>query len=249
MSIPSDPDRRLLVSVDMERYSRQDNELQFRSQQIFQQAMADAVLDLGLDRTGWMTQHGGDGELAVLPPGTPEPKVVGELVFAVDKRLAAANLDRADGARVRLRMAMHEGLVHLDGAAGFPGAAVVTVSRLVDAPPVKAALRAYRSANVVLIVSNPIYQDVVLAYRRPRPDRFLKVEASIAEKGFAQQAWIFIPDEDVTRGGGISDEEETGPRAGGRRSATGESATTSYNIGEVSGESLIFGNHGTINRR
>jgi len=179
-----------VVCVDRQR-CRPDNEFQYRAQRAFRQVMADAVDELGLDRGGWVTSPGGDGALAVLPPGVAGPRLVGDLVFAVDRLLAAVNEDRPVDARVRGRIAIHEGPVHLDGAPGFPGSGVVTVIRLIDAPAVQVALRDRPAANVALIVSGQIYENLVLAYGRPRPDRFVRVDVSL---DVAQQAWIFVPD-------------------------------------------------------
>ena len=195
VSNPRDPDRRLLVSVELERDCRQDNALRFRSQQVFRRLMAGAVRELGLGRTGWLTQSGGDGELAVLPSAPVAAAVVADLVFVLDRRLARENARRAGLDRVRLRVAIHQGRVHLDGAAGFPGEGVVTVSRLVDAPALRAALHRRPRADVALIVSDPVYRDVVLTGGWPRPDRFHRV-------GDAPAGWIFVPDGEVTGGGG-----------------------------------------------
>jgi class 3 adenylate cyclase len=182
VSIPCETDHRLLVSVARERSSRADNESQYRSQQVFQQVMVDAVAAAGLDRTGWITQPGGDAELAILPPGPSEAAVVGPLVFAVDRLLAAHNRQRT--ASVQVRIAIHSGPVHLDGAPGFPGEGIVTVSRLVDAPALTTVLRDFPSANVALIVSGPVYEDA------GRPEQFRRVAAL--------EAWIFVPGVDVT---------------------------------------------------
>ena len=75
----ADPDRRVLVSVDMESYSGRDNVLQYRAQLAFQKIMKEACERLGFDRVNWRIQQGGDGELAILPAGASERAVVAEL--------------------------------------------------------------------------------------------------------------------------------------------------------------------------
>ncbi|GAA2383276.1 hypothetical protein Cme02nite_70740 [Catellatospora methionotrophica] len=191
------PDRRLLIAVDMENYSGRDNVLQYRAQQGFQQVLQAATAQLDIDRVKWMTQQGGDGELAILPADVDELKVVTRLTPIIDRLLRDHNRGLDPEARVRLRIAVHEGLVHLDGANGYPGEAVVTVCRLVDAAPLKAALRAFPKAHVALIVSDRIYQDVIRHYHDIRPDRFLQVTAEVPGKRFSADAWVFVPDEDV----------------------------------------------------
>lgn len=193
------PDRQLLISIDMEHYSRRDNYLQYRAQQALRQVVDHGTAELGLDRANWRTQQGGDGELAIFRADAAEIAVVTRLAPTLDRRLRDHNRGLAPEARIRLRVAVHEGLVHLDGATGYPGNAVVTVCRLVDAPPLKAALREFPAANVALIVSDRIYQDIVRHNNEPRPDRFQRVLVELPGKDFREYAWVFVPDEDATR--------------------------------------------------
>jgi hypothetical protein len=115
------------------------------------------------------------------------------------------------GAKVRLRVALHQGLVHLDSANGFAGEAVVVVCRLLDALPLKRALAAFTGAAIAVIASESVFRDVVRhQYDGLRPDRFRQVEVSLPAKGFRQSAWIYVPDEDVNQLDGL-DEPEPDP--------------------------------------
>lgn len=200
---PPEPQRRLLVAADVERYSRQDNLAQHRTQQVLQWALGEACARIGLDRRAWRTQPSGDGELAILPAGTSEPRVVAQLGATLDTLLREHNRDLAAEARVRMRVALHVGLVHLDGANGYPGAAAVAVCRLVDAGPLKRALAAFPSAGAAQIVSEPLYDDVVAQrYDGLRPERYARVRVELRDKGFEATGWITVPDEaaaDVAR--------------------------------------------------
>ena len=194
----SDPARRLLLNVDVEQYSRRDNTLQWDVQQSLSRVIQQARDELGLDPAGWLVQPSGDGQLVILPPGTSERTIVSRLAPALDRLLREHNHRLSPEARIRLRIGVHEGLVHLDGANGYPGEAVVTVCRLVDAPQLRTALRRFPGAQVALIVSDRLYQDVVRHYRDLRPEHFLRVRASLPEKGFDDVAWIHVPGEDAT---------------------------------------------------
>jgi hypothetical protein len=192
----SHPQRRVMVSIDMESYSKRSNGLQHRAQEAFKRIMEDAAVESGLDRTDWLTQQGGDGELGILPPGTSERAVL-QLVSVLDRMLREHNQGLAPEARVRLRIAVHQGLVHLDGANGFSGRPIVEVSRLVDSPQLKAALRAFPGANAALVVSDSIYHEVVEQYEDLRPEQFARVIASIPDKDFSTPAWIYVPGENA----------------------------------------------------
>ncbi|MEG3635214.1 hypothetical protein [Micromonospora palythoicola] len=197
MAYVTDPDRRVLVAVDMESYSGRDNVLQHRAQLAFQEVMTTACEELGFDRTAWVIQQGGDGELAILPPGTSERAVVTRLTPVLDRLLREHNRGLSSEARIRLRVGVHEGPVHLDGANGYPSEAVVTVCRLVDSPQLKAALRQFPGAAVVLIVSDRLYHDIVRQYQDLRPEHFRQVTARLPEKNFEAVAWIYVPGESI----------------------------------------------------
>ncbi|MFI5927861.1 hypothetical protein ACIA3K_17970 [Micromonospora sp. NPDC051543] len=192
------PERRLLISVDMERYSRRSNVQQYEAQRHFRELLHEAAEAVGLDRVAWTTQQAGDGELAIVPREVFESRVIGRFVPELNRRLRHHNSSRLPAARIRLRVAVHQGLVHLDGANGFPGNAVVFVCRLCEAAPVKQALAAFPDAGVALVVSTEIFRDVVTEYpEEMRPERFVRIEVAHPDKEFREDAWLCVVDEDI----------------------------------------------------
>jgi hypothetical protein len=192
------PERRLLIAADLESYGRQNNPAQQRSQEVFRWAMTEAARAVGLNHSDWIAQPSGDGELAILPATTPEPIVVSGLAPALNRLLREHNHDLPPNGRSRMRIAMHVGLVHLDGANGYPGEAVVTVSRLVDAPVLKWALASCPSAAVALIVSDVVYRDVVAnGYEGMQAENFVRTAIDQPDKAFSAVGWVNVPDEDI----------------------------------------------------
>ncbi|WP_158573809.1 nucleotidyl cyclase domain-containing protein [Micromonospora craniellae] len=214
----------MLICVDMERYSGRGNVQQYEAQQDFHRLLREAAGEVGLQREGWTTQQSGDGELAILPRELPEAHLIGRFVPELNRRLRRYNASRLPSARIRLRIAVHQGMVHLDGANGFPGRAVVLVSRLCDAAPVRRALAACPDAGIALVVSSDIYRDVVTEYpEQIRPDRFQRIDVLIPDKQFQAQAWLCVVDEDVAAWTGGESPE---PSDGVRESRPGEKAGT-----------------------
>jgi hypothetical protein len=249
MSMSTLPERRLLVAVDMEGYSQQGNLLQDRSQGTLRTVMDATVEELGFDRLNWITQPTGDGELAVLPAGAPEPTVVSRLVPRLDQRLREHNDGLSPEARVRLRVALHQGLVHIHGANGFPGEAVVTVCRLLDARPFKRALAAFVHAGAAAILSEEVFQDVVAQrYDGLRPERFRRVEVNRPDKGFRRHAWIWVPDEDVNQLADLEDPaspDQRKPKGSATQAAVG-SYTADVRGMTAKRSPVIFGHRGTV---
>ncbi|GIF14916.1 hypothetical protein [Actinoplanes teichomyceticus] len=238
----SDPKRRVVVSVDMESYSRRSNALQYRAQQDFRRIMDEASAELGVHRPAWLQQQAGDGELAILPPDASERALVGNLTPTLDRLLRQYNMGRSEEGRIRLRVAVHQGLVHLDGANGFPGDAVVTACRLIDSPVLKDALkRRFPRANVALMVSDQMYTDVVCHYQDLRPDLFQKVQAELQDKGFSQPAWLYVPHENAAE----EDAAQPAPVTPSPRPAAAEPPGTQVFRDIQAYGPTVFGNHNT----
>lgn len=190
------PTRHVVLMVDIERYSARSNVLQHRAQQALTEVMQAAWDELGIVLPETLRQQSGDGQLAVLPPGASERRVL-RLASVLDRLLREHNQGLSTEARIRVRLGIHHGLVHLDSANGFAGSAVVTVCRLVDSPQLKSMLRRFPRAQVALVVSDLIYQDVVREYQDLPQDQFLRIIASLPDKSFESSAWIYVPGKNV----------------------------------------------------
>src|SRR5207245_11403460 len=66
----------------------------------------------------------------------------------------------ADGIRLRLRVAVHAGLLQRDDG-GWAGEPLVHSARLLDAPPVRRVLRDTEAVDLVVVISQAIYDSVV----------------------------------------------------------------------------------------
>ncbi|MFI9462949.1 hypothetical protein [Streptomyces xiamenensis] len=182
----------------MEHYSRLDTRAQWVVQRELVRMMDEAAELTGLDRAAWRIQPQGDLELAVLPEATPEEAVLGPLVQNLALCLTDANT-RPATPRIRLRMAVDTGVV-ADAALGHAGPAPVAVARYVNAPQLKAALATLAVADLAVIVSDRLYQDVVRS-RRWDLDPAQYVRAHVQVKEFGGYGWIHVPGQtpDVVR--------------------------------------------------
>jgi hypothetical protein len=150
---------RLLLAVDVERYSKRNAMEQLRAQSDLRRALEQAAFRSGLDRELWHKQVRGDGELAVLPPEVDVPTAVG--AFVAHLEAALADLNAGCGERpLRLRLAMHHGTL-ASGPFGPIGDAPIVISRLLDAAPLRKLLAERRKGDLGLVVSDALFQDVV----------------------------------------------------------------------------------------
>ncbi|WP_346039872.1 hypothetical protein [Actinomadura chokoriensis] len=198
---------RAVLVVDAEKFSAyRDVELPDLHLEI-RRVLAAACHASGLGAT-WrnarFVQSTGDGILAVLPH-----EAAAALVDPFPRRLQEALADgapglRARGLRLRLRVALHVGLVD-DERADAPGisTAVIDVCRLLDSRPLRDALE--RSDPEVtfaaFMLSRVLFGDYVAGGRTGlRASQFTEVEARV--KQYAELAYLYVPAPSTLRADG-----------------------------------------------
>lgn len=191
--------RFLMLAVDAWRYGPRDDRQQVDLQRFLDDGLRSAARRSGLDDSLWRLQDEGDGRLALLPDGGQEPVLVDAFIRELDTWLARHNHDRVPRARLRLRVAVHNGPA-IPARLGYGGNAVVHVCRLRDSRPVRAALDAAPDANLVLAVSALVFDDVIRQrHTSLSADDFTKVEVDDRAKDFTATAWVRVPGAAVVR--------------------------------------------------
>lgn len=182
--------RHLCLAVDAKGYGGRDSVAQYEVQRDLPKVLNDAAAAAGLDRSQWRIQPQGDGELALLPPGQPEPRVVDDFVRELHACLALLNFEKRPETRLRVRVAIHFGVAY-EAPSGFAGDAVVVTARLLASSALHDALVQAPSADVVVAISDRIYTDTVLQrHTSLPPSQFSRVE--VIEKEYAGPAWIRV---------------------------------------------------------
>ncbi|WP_141580417.1 hypothetical protein [Actinomadura sp. WMMA1423] len=174
---------RLLLAVDLEKYSHLDAQRQLAAQKDLRRLLNGSARRSGLRTNGWYRQPGGDGELVVMPAEVDIPHVVG--AFACDLEDALAELNARRPTRLRMRLAFHYGTM-IEGPLGPAGDAPVVVSRLLDAAPLRDYLTEQQGRDLALVVSDILYKDVVgSGFCALDPVDFLRLEVVIKEKPYS----------------------------------------------------------------
>ena len=183
-------ERHLLVAVDAVGYGSGSDQAHVAVQTGLTEVLSKAAARSKLNRGAWRLQQQGDGELAILPHDQPEPLVVDNYVRHLAQALAAHNANAAPESRIRLRMAIHYGTaMHADN--GYAGQGVVAVSRLVDSLPVREALRASTGADLAVILSRQIFEDIVRqGHVSFKAGDFTRVRVQVKE--YADEAWVIV---------------------------------------------------------
>jgi class 3 adenylate cyclase len=192
------PEYRALLTVDIEDYSSRTDAEQRMLQSALMTALDRAADAAELNREQWVKQLGGDGLMALLPPGSDVCRLLDVLVRRLDAELGSYNRlrEQPTWSRIRMRLAVHAGPIHVDGESGWPGQHVVLPARLRDSKPVRAALAARPEADLAVVVSAEVYRDYVTqGPGNPRPSEFRAVR--VKEKKQSYIAHLHLPRFDI----------------------------------------------------
>ncbi|GAA4232673.1 hypothetical protein GCM10022254_33200 [Actinomadura meridiana] len=219
--------RSLCAGMDIEGWSRRLVPEQIRAQQALVTVALAACREAGVPEE--VVQSSGDGVLIMPPSDIDESVVIPALIAELEVALWQENRLLADGARIRLRLALTSGLV-TPGPAGFSGTAVIDCFRLLDGPPVRAALVDFPRAQLAVVVSDHLFHDVVRnGFRSLRAEDFWKVRSSLPGKGFSMDAWLYVSDRvggpavpPSSGSTGASDAARAAARADGATGAVGD---------------------------
>src|ERR1700722_10544369 len=207
--------RRLCVAYDVEHYSQRGTRREYATQRRLVDVLEFAFGEAGLAPGQYELQEQGDGGLALLPTGgsVDEPRLIVDLLRALGNALAELNDDLVDEAKVRLRVGLHEGVVH-PAAHGYVGPAIIEVCRLRDADPVRDALAA-STAPMVAVVADGLYRDVLSQGYHGLPGAaFTPVDVEV--KSYRGRAWIYLPGEVRRRGANRAQSPAPSDADGGR---------------------------------
>jgi hypothetical protein len=216
MTDSRDPLPATLLALDAKGYSRLPTLSHLEVRNGIREIVAEGFRRAHIDPVAVARQDTGDGVLAVIPAHVPKAAVVADLVRELGVALAAYNRPRNADGRLRLRLALHHGDVLIDGT-GFAGEAPIVVTRLVDAPAVRAALDDDPRLDLALILSERLFQDTVVErFRGLDPADFTSVR--VESDKFRATAWLRSRAEP----GSGSDRDQAGRVGGpGRRAEPG----------------------------
>lgn len=204
-----DPVPRSLVAVDIEGFGRRGDLEHVELRKGLRDVCGEAFAQINASDV--YQEDRGDALLIVVGPDVPKPRLVNDLVRELDTALRLRNSSRLPRARMRLRVALHNGEVLLDGG-GLAGETVVALMRLLDADQVRQALTT-APHDLAVIVSDRMHHDAVMpGHRGIDPAEYREVRVS--RKEFDQSAWIRVPGLPADGPGPASSADGDRPAAG-----------------------------------
>lgn len=156
-------------------------------------AVRESFRSAGLDWNRCRFADSGDGFQLVAPQGVPKAVLLHPLLADLAAALRAHNRDASEVSRIRVRVALHAGEVQLDAHGGASGAPFEVLARLLNAAPLRDALReAPSGAPVAALLSRHYHEETVgHGYDGIDTDAFAAVE--VQEKEYSARAWLCYP--------------------------------------------------------
>ncbi len=182
--------RRLCLAFGVEPPAEgQDFDLVLSEQRI-SAALVSVCASMGLDRMLLNASEPGKEQVALLPVGIDEPRVVSSLIDRLGRAIAELNA-AGTTASLRLRLAFHEGVTTLAGDA-FGGTAVTRVRQLAAAVQLRAALTAQPQAGLAVLLSDSVFEGIDQCEDHVLPPgQFQPADLGVSRA--ERRAWIYVP--------------------------------------------------------
>ncbi|MFI8190816.1 hypothetical protein ACIF8T_18710 [Streptomyces sp. NPDC085946] len=156
----ADPVSRTILLLDIEKYSDRDDVEQAYLRRMLYDVTDRALESAGIDGTLRLRADRGDAVMELIDANAPVTALLRALLTDVPAELRALNRMASSSAQIRLRGVVASGYVAVDGHDGWVGSDLNRACRLLDAEPLRAALRE-RSGDFVLCVSESVHAGVV----------------------------------------------------------------------------------------
>jgi hypothetical protein len=189
---PEQAIHRSVMAMDIEGYSTRANPVQHSLRAALYALAEAAAADAGLEWSQFGVQDAGDSILLFVEPTVPPFRLAGPYLRALDDRLAERSGQVSTQYAMRLRVALHGGLVNRD-AHGWYGDAVNLTARLLDAQPLREVLKTATRAHLAFIASEHLYTEVISQqYRTIDTAAYQRVRFA-AKHTDGLTGWVYVP--------------------------------------------------------
>lgn len=187
----SDPKFFTIVLYGIEGYGQLDDvEQAYMRRMLFD--INDRVGDFaGIDHAHRLHAERGGAFIELIEAGSSVPALLRVLISELPAQLRTMNRMASDSTRIRLRVVVAQGYVSIDEHSGWVGRDLNRAVRLLDADPLRAALRE-REDDLVLCVSEDVYQGIVQHDHRGIPPEGFRAVTADSKDG-TLRAWLHEP--------------------------------------------------------
>ncbi|MFD6937231.1 hypothetical protein ACFWAP_13930 [Streptomyces goshikiensis] len=182
---------RTMLLIDTERFSDRDDVQQALLRRMLFSLVDRVLLTAGVDQTMRLRADRGDAVMELIDPAVPLTTLLRALLTDLPAELRAMNRMAASSTQLRLRAVLAGGYVAIDEYDGWVGTDLNDACRLLDADPLRAALRE-RAGDFVLCVSESVHAGIVRHQHTGIPaEEFTHI--TVPTKNGPLPAWLHGP--------------------------------------------------------
>ncbi|MFF3622153.1 hypothetical protein [Streptomyces sp. NPDC002467] len=182
---------RTLLLIDTERFSDRDDVQQGYLRRMLFGIVDRVLLAAGADQNQRLRADRGDAVMELIDPSVPLTDLLRALLQDAPAELRAVNRLAASSAQIRLRAVLATGFVHIDQFDGWVGTDLNNACRLLDANPLRAALRE-RTDDYALCVSESVHTGIVVHDHLGIPKEEFQA-ITVSTKNGPMSAWLHGP--------------------------------------------------------
>jgi hypothetical protein len=189
--VPLDPLHHTIIATDVEKSSSRTDALLVRMRRDLREILGAVLGRQGLDPRRLTSIDDGDGFRYLLPASVPPHAALDPFVQRLGIELRMHREAASAANRLRLRLAVHSGLLFAEDGGTYTGTPLRDTARLLDAEAGRELLRGHPAADLVVLVSDSYFHEVVESGTSLDPAAFQRIRVRVKETD--RDAWAYLP--------------------------------------------------------
>jgi len=175
-----EPKHHTIIATDVAKSSGRNDALMVRMRRDLREILSETLERQGLDPARLTRVDDGDGYRYLVPADVAPPHA------ALDPFIGRLGIE------LRMhRVAVHSGLLYAEPEGTYTGVPLKDCARLLDADAGRDLLAAHPEADLVLLVTDPFYREVVGSGASLDPNAFRAIRVSVKETD--RTGWAYLP--------------------------------------------------------
>ncbi|GIE94631.1 hypothetical protein [Paractinoplanes rishiriensis] len=180
-----------ILATDVAKSGSRNDNLLLRMRADLRRILGDTLSEQGIDLASRTVLDDGDGFRVLLPAGIPPHALLDPFLSGLGIELRQHREASSTTNRLRLRVGLHIGLLHAEQGGSYTGQPLVDLARLLDAPAGRALLDDNPGADLVVLLTDVFYQEVVAGGMSLDPAWFGRIPVQVKETD--RLAWAYLP--------------------------------------------------------
>jgi hypothetical protein len=189
--VRQDPLFHTILATDVAKSGGRDDNLILRMRAGLREMLSSALSRQHIDIAKVTTLDDGDGFRLLLPADVPPHVLLDPFLSRLGIELREQRDAASAANRLRLRVALHSGLLFREPSGAYAGTPLKDCARLLDAPAGRKLLEENPGADMVVLLTEVFHRDVVAGGTSLDPAWFRRIPIRVKETD--QHGWAYVP--------------------------------------------------------